>query len=162
MSTNIEKKQKMFEDIIYNYKHLENYCKITAYGIEDDSIYFHPKFELDEDTYISSQSDIGSDKGVLIYAIKFVNKLENIQIEIYDDLIESIIIGYHANKDTVKLALSTLSKIRNHINQLNNYTTDYVHNILIGNSIQGITDNFINELKITNQIVDFMQKTKLQ
>ena len=44
------------------------------------------------------------------------------------------------------LALKTLSNIKNHINQLNMYTSEYVNNILIGNSIKDVTQHFINEL----------------
>ncbi len=155
---NSEKKQKHWEGVYGKYKHLENYCKIEPVGINDDGIYYHPKFTLNDETYLTSQADIGNNNLKSLYALRFISK--DINIEIDESLLDAVIMGYHTNKDIVELALESLSRIREHINQVNCYTQDYVNNILIGNSIQQMTQQFINELQSLNQIVSFMQKQK--
>jgi hypothetical protein len=156
--TNQEKKHQLWESLLTKFKHLENYCKIEVRGLDEDSVYFHPVFVLDEKTKITSQGDT---KNRYIYALNFgiQTDYEYFNIELSDDLLDNVVIGYHTNKEVVLLALSTLDKVRKHINQLNMFTTDYVNNILIGNSITDVTDSFVNELKATNAIVSFMQKT---
>ena len=44
-----------------------------------------------------------------------------------------------------------------HINQLNMYVNDYITNILIGNSLNGITQNFISELKAVKPLPKVFQ-----
>ena len=156
---NQEKKKEFWEKLRTKYTHLLNYCEIAAHGLDDDNIYFHPVFKINENTYISSQCDIGHNND--IYALNFYTENpENFNITIDNSLLDSVIIGYHTNRDIVLLALNTLYRVRNHISQLNNYTTDYIINILLGNSIQEVTKQFISELQATNQIVSFMQNTK--
>lgn len=157
--TNIEKKQELWDKILKKYKHLESYCKIEVVGLENNDIYFHPKFILDDSTYISSQCDVGNNNQH-IYALNFTMKSDNdsISTEIWDDLLEPVIIGYYTNKQVVIIALDVLIKLKNHRNQLNNYITGYIHNILVGNSVNEITREFINELNTTNQLINFMQK----
>jgi len=156
--TNQEKKHQLWESLLTKFKHLENYCKIEVRGLDEDSVYFHPTFVLDEKTKITSQGDT---KKKYLYALNFSvqTDYEYFNIQFPDDLLDNVVIGYHTNKEVVLLALSTLDKVYKHINQLNIFATDYVNNILIGNSITDITDGFINELKATNSIVSFMQKT---
>jgi hypothetical protein len=154
--TNQEKKQELWEKLKGNYSHLENYCKIELQGMEDENIYFHPTFVIDSATKITSQADINTNK--FIYATRFSTK--DFNIDIYEGLVSNIIIGYHANKEQVILALNTLFKVREHARQIENYTNEYISNILVGNSIKEITNSFINELKTTSQLVEFMQKSK--
>lgn len=157
--TNQEKKHKKFEDIISKYTHLESYCTIEVKGLDDDAVYFHTTFKIADNVYITSQSDIGSNSSMNIYALRFII-IDTIHhsIDISEDLLTPIIIGYHTNKDIVMLALKTLSNIKNHINQLNMYTSEYVNNILIGNSIKDVTQHFINELNATNKAIEYLQK----
>jgi hypothetical protein len=158
--TTQEKKNKKFEAIISKYKHLENYCKIEVTGLNDENIYFHVTFKIADDVYITSQSDVGSNDSITMYALRviIINDISNHSIDVSEDLLTSIVIGYHANKDVVMLALTTLSNIKHHVNQLNMYTTDYVNNILIGNSVKETTQCFINELNATNKAIEFLQK----
>lgn len=161
--SNSEKKAQQWSNLYERYKHLEQYCNIVLDGIDDDSMYFHPRFVLDENTYITSQSDIGDNLTFgKLYAMRLFSTVDghNIQIEISDDIFDNIIIGYSTNRDIVILAATTLSRVKDHINQLNMYVNDYITNILIGNSLNGITQNFISELKAVNNVVSFMQKTK--
>ena len=157
--TNQEKKHKKFEEIISKYTHLESYCTIEVKGLDDDAVYFHTTFKIADNVYITSQSDIGSNSSMNIYALRFII-IDTIHhsIDISEDLLTPIIIGYHTNKDIVMLALKTLSNIKNHINQLNMYTSEYVNNILIGNSIKDVTQHFINELNATNRAIEYLQK----
>jgi hypothetical protein len=157
--TNQEKKHVKFEEIVSKYTHLENYCTIEVKGLDDDNIYFHVTFKIADNVYITSQSDISSNNNMNIYALRFIiNDTINHYIDISEDLLISIIIGYYTNKDVVMLALKTLSNIKNHINQLNMYTSEYVNNILIGNSIKDVTQHFINELNATNRAIEYLQK----
>lgn len=159
--TNQEKKHKKWNELLTNYKHLESYCMIEAKGIDDDNIYFHPTFTISNDVYITSQADCGHNNG--IYAFKFViNNGSYHCVEIPEEILSEIIIGYTNNKDIVMLALKTLSNIRTHINNISNYTTEYVHNLLIGNSIKDVTQHFINELDATNKAVEYLQKQPKQ
>lgn len=156
---NQEKKAIAWEKIVSKYKHLENYCKIEVNGLDDDQVYFHPKFTIGDGVYIHSQADVGSNHCISMYAIKFATITPNyFSIDISEELLTSIIIGYHTNKSTVMLALTTLDNVKNHINQLNSYTSEYVNNILIGNSIKEVTQHFINELNATNKAIEFLQK----
>ena len=156
---NKEKKHKKWNELLAKYKHLDNYCIIEAKGLDDDNIYFHPTFTISKDVHITSQADVGTNNG--IYAFKFIINNDGYYcVEISEELLSSVIIGYQTNKDIVMLALRTLGNIRNHINQLNMYTSEYVNNLLIGNSIKDVTQHFINELDATNKAIDFLQKTK--
>jgi len=155
--TNQEKKHKKWNELFPKYKHLESYCIIEAKGIDDDNIYFHPTFTISNDVYIKSQSDCGHNNGV--YAFKFIiNNVSYYCVDIPEEILSEIIIGYTTNKDLVMLALTTLSNIRTHINNINSYTSEYVHHILIGNTIKDVTQHFINELDATNKAVEFLQK----
>jgi hypothetical protein len=160
--TNQEKKQDIWAKLYPKYQHLENYCKIEPRGLDDDNIYFHPMFIIAEDVYISSQSDVGSNIKSGIYGLAFHSGVRNdyFNVEINNDILDAVIIGYHTNKEVVMLALTTMAKVRAHISKLNYYTTDYVQNVLVGNSIKEVSDSFISEIKATTEIVSFMQKAK--
>lgn len=153
--TNTEKKQELFNKIKDSYKHLENYCNITVQGLDEDNIYFHVRFELGDGVFISSQSDTGGYP--LIYALRVY--IDGQSIEIPDDLLDNVIIGYDKNKDAVLLALKTLKKINSHVNKLHSYSSEYIMNIITGASVQELTNVFINELRATSQVVDFMQSS---
>ena len=152
---NAEKKQKLWEEISQNYAHLEPYCKITVIGIEDNSSYFHPKFTIEENTYITSQCDLSSK---YIYALKI--HIDNETIEIYDELLDPIIIGYAENKDIITTALGTLKRIRKHINNLNEFATTYIHNVLINQSIGDISKSIVSELKASEMQINFIKNKK--
>lgn len=156
--TNQEKKQQHWEKIISKYKHLENYCTIEPRGIDDENIYFHPIFRISgDDIYISGQCDIQHNNG--IYGLRFVvNKPTYYSIDIGQRLIDAIITGYHTNKDTLMLAMTTLGNLTTHINALHGYATEYINHILIGNSIKETTQNIINELNVANKSIEFLQK----
>ena len=159
--TNQEQKQELWQSLLAKFSHLENYCKIDVKGLDDDNIYFHPTFIISEDVSITSQCDVGNRN---IYALRVnITGHEYFAIELYEDLLDNVIIGYHTNRDVVLLALKTLSKVKKHIHNLDSYTTEYVNNILVGSSINDITKSFVNELNATNQIISFMQnKSKWQ
>lgn len=154
-------KLELWDTIKSKYSHLENYCTIELGGIEDESPYFHPRFILDGNTYISGQCDIDNKS---LYALRFnhTSEINPIYIEIQDSLLDSLVTGWTCNKEIVKVALETLSKLNNHINNLNCYVNDYITNILIGNSIKEVSDVFIGEIKTTSKLVDYMQSQKLK
>ena len=154
-------KLELWDTIKSKYSHLENYCTIELGGIEDESPYFHPRFILDENTYISGQCDTSNK---YLYALRFnhTSEINPIYIEIQDFLLDSIITGWTCNKETIKVALETLRKLNNHINNLNCYVNDYITNMLIGNSIKEVSDVFIGEIKTTSKLVDYMQSQKLK
>jgi hypothetical protein len=154
--TNLEKKHELWNTLKTRYSHLENYCTIELPGIDEDNIYFHPIFIIDSETRITSQADIGNNN--TIYATNFISS--NFQIEVNESLISNIIIGYHTNKEAVILALDTLYKVREHMRKVERYTNEYITNILVGNSIKEITNAFINEIKTTSSVIEFMQKNK--
>jgi hypothetical protein len=159
--TNKEKKHIKWNQLLINYKHLEKYCIIEAKGIDDDNIYFHPTFTISNNVYVTSQADCGRNNE--IYAFKFIiNDGQYYFVDIPEILLSEIIIGYNTNKDMVMLALKTLANIRNHINNINMYTTEYVNHLLIGNSIKDVTKHFINELDATNKAIEFLQKQNKQ
>lgn len=154
-------KLELCDTIKSKYSHLENYCTIELGGIEDESPYFHPRFILDENTYISGQCDTSNKS---LYALRFnhTSEINPIYIEIQDSLLDSLVTGWTCNKEIVKAALETLSKLNNHINNLNCYVNDYITNMLIGNSIKEVSDAFIGEIKTTSKLVDYMQSQKLK
>ena len=161
--TNQEKKQQHWEKIISKYKHLENYCIIEPRGINDDAIYFHPIFRINgDDIYISGQCDIGHGNNG-IYGLRFVvNTPTFYSVDISEGLIDAIVMGYHTNRDSLMLAMTTLGNLTTHINALHGYANEYITHILIGNSIKETTQNIINELNVSNKSIEFLQKqTKL-
>jgi hypothetical protein len=151
--TNSEKKQKIWSDFFKKISHLENYCKIELSGIDDESVYFHPKFILDDDAFISGQSDTNNR---YVYALSFVFK--DIRVDIYEDLLENLIIGYNQNKNVVLEALITLSKVKQHVRKIDNYTVDFVNNLILGSSISELTTSLINEVKTAEKVISLMQK----
>jgi hypothetical protein len=154
-----EKKQQIFADVKKKYSHLTNYCTIDAQGLGDESPYFHPRFVINEDVYISAQCDT---KTIYPYAFRVNFKTDDVSqcVEIYDGLLDNVIIGWHANKEKVLLAISTLHKVKNHINNLNNYANDYIIQILVGNSLGELTTAFINEFKATQSLIDYIDNNK--
>jgi len=157
--TNQEKKSEQWEKQLESFTHLQNYCTMSARGLDDDSEYYHPTFTLDENVNISAQSDIGPNK--CIYALSFnIQTPEYFKVDIYEALLDAVIVGYHTNKDAVMMALTTLVKIRNHIRNLENFSNDYVNNLLIGESLEELGKSFIEEIKTTNKLVSFMKQSK--
>ena len=156
--TNQEKKQQHWEIQLSKYKHLDNYCIIEANGIDNENIYFHPIFRIKEnEIYISGQCDVQHNNG--IYALRFVvNTPTFYSVDISEALIDAIVMCYHTNKDSLMLAMTTLGNLTNHINQLHSYANDYIHQILIGNSIKEKTQSIINELNVANKSIEFLQK----
>ena len=154
-------KLELWDTIKSKYSHLENYCTIELGGIEDESPYFHPRFILDENTYISGQCDT-SNKSLYALRFNYTSEINPIYIEIQDSLLDSLVTGWTCNKEIVKVALETLSKLNNHINNLHCYVNDYITNMLIGNSIKEVSDAFIGEIKTTSKLVDYMQSQKLK
>ena len=155
--TKQEIKNNLWNELSKKYTHLTEFCSIKLNGIDEDTDYFHPVFVISEDVFITTQCDI---KNKYIYAHRFIWNTKGINMDISDNLLDSLIIGYHTNKDSVELAMDTMAKVKNHINTLQNYTIDYITNILIGNSVNEITDSFINELKANQKLISFMQKNK--
>lgn len=157
--TNTEKKQQIFADIQKKYSHLSIYCSLECDGIADDSMYFHPKFMLDKNTFITSQCDVKSKD---IYATRLHYKVgdANEVVEIYDGLLDSIVVGWYTNKEKVFLACSTLKKVKDHINNLNNYANVYIIQMLMGNSLNELTTAFINEFKVTQNLIDYIDSKK--
>ena len=158
--TNQELKQESFNKLLEHFKHLESYCTISAHGLDDDSIYFHPRFTLNENVYIAGQSDIGANKNMEIYALRLYSTEPKFNVEIYEEILDAVIIGYFTNKPLVELAMNTLSGIRQHISQIEMYTTDYINNLLIGESVSELTKQFINELKSVDKMIEFLKTQK--
>ncbi len=160
IKTNDERKVEVWNKILPKYKHLENYCTITAPGLEGSSPYFHPKFTIDDNINITGQCDLGSN---YMYALRVNIKTYTgsfVSVDISEDLLDSVILGYHTNKDVVMIALTTLQKVKNHINNLDIYLNDYISNTLIGNSVKDITMQIKAELDMTEGIISFIQKNK--
>ena len=55
-----------------------------------------------------------------------------------------------------------MSKLKNHVNNLEEYITNYAVNMIVGNSIKEVSDAFIGEIKTTSKLVDYMQSQKLK
>jgi hypothetical protein len=157
--TNQEKKQQIFADVQKKYSHLSSYCTIEARGLDDDSLYFHPTFIISEDVSVTSQGDTINN---YIYAMRINYKINGVTevVDVPDNLLDQIIVGWHTNQDKVLLAISTLQKVRNHINNLNDYASDYVVQLLMGNSLNELTNSFINEFKTTQKLIEFIDLQK--
>ena len=156
--TNKEKKQTHSEKIIQKFKHLESHCTIILNGIDDDSIYYHPTFVIEEGVYIRSQADIDSNYNSSFYCPKFTSEKDNIYgVEIYEDHLENVIVAYKLKKDAVLLAFDTLKKVNAHVEKMRQYTNEYINNLLIGNSITALSNDFINEIKTTTKVIELMQ-----
>lgn len=155
--TNSERKNTQWNDQKKSFTHLENYCKIEVRGLEDDNIYYHPTFILDENASIHSQADIGNNKS--IYATRFqVLEPNYFSVEISEWLLDNVIVGYATNKESVTLALGTLVKVRDHVRNLDSYANEYVNTILLGDSLEELGKSFIEEIKTTNKLISFMKK----
>lgn len=155
--TNSEKKQEIWAKIAPKFSHLENHCTISLVGIDDDSIYFHPTFEIEEGVSIRCQADGNRSS---LYAPTFNSQGDNIfGLSINDQLIENVIVAWKQNKEIVLIAFDTLKKVNNHVETMKQYTNEYVNNLLIGNSIEQLSGDFINEIKTTTTIISLMQKT---
>lgn len=148
MKTNKELKIEIWNNIHSKIKHLDEYYNTELMGIEDDSVYFHPTFVLDENSFITSQCDINNKH---LYALRY--QCGDMSVDIYDDIFEAIVIGYSVNKDRVMSILNIMIRIKDHSNKINGYIQDFIHNQLIGNSIEETTKNLISELKIQNEIL---------
>ena len=156
---NTEKKQAKWESLFPKYKHLDQYCTIDVKGLDNDSIYFHPTFRLDENTHISSQADCGNNTRKGLYAFKFEQTGEiHFSIDIDEGLLDVIVIGFSARNDIVLEAMLTLARVKKHVDNINIYVSDYIRNVLIGNSIKDITRQITNELASTERVVEHMKK----
>ena len=160
--SNRDQKHNMYTELLSKYKHLENYCKIEVRGLDDDNVYFHISFVINENVFITSQSDCANNREIGVYALNYNDTTSTIvNVGIYEDLLTPIIIGYHTNKAVVSLALTTLHQVKKHISQLDSYTTEYINNLLIGSSIKETTNHFISELNAVNKSVEFLQSQSL-
>jgi hypothetical protein len=160
IKTNDERKVELWNRLLPKYKHLENYCTITVRELETDSPYFHPTFTIDDNINITGQCDLGNN---YMYALRVNIKTYTgsfVSVDISDSLLDSVILGYHTNKDVVIIALTTLQKVKNHINSLDIYLNDYISNTLIGNSVKDITTQIKAELDMTEGIISFIHKNK--
>jgi hypothetical protein len=156
--TNQDKKQHHWDKISNKFKHLENHCTIKLQGIEDDSIYYHPKFIIEEGVYIISQCDIGNNSNSSPYCHRFTSESDNIYgIELYEGYLENVIVSWKINKEVTILAFDTFKKVNSHIEKMRQYTNEYVNNLLVGNSIVELSNDFINEIKTTTQVIKLMQ-----
>jgi len=159
--TNQEKKQAHWDRISQNCKHLEPHCTIVLQGIEDDSIYYHPKFIIEEGVYIMAQADVDNNFNQNFYCPRFTSEKNNIYgIEIYEACLENVIVSWKMNKDVVLLAFDTLKKVNAHVEKMRQYTTEYINNLLIGNSVATLSNDFINEIKTTTKVIELMQSKK--
>jgi hypothetical protein len=157
--TNQEKKQQHWAKISSKFKHLENHCTIKLKGIEDDSIYYHPTFGIEKGVYISSQCDVGNNFNTSLYCPRFTSESDNIYgIELYESYMENVIVSWKLNKEVTILAFDTLKKVNSHVEKMRQYTNEYVNNLLVGNSIVELSNDFINEIKTTTQLINLMQK----
>ena len=158
--SNAEKKQKVWDEIYPTISHLEQYFKIETQRIDDQSQYFHPEFILDENFKIRCQCDIGN---IYMYAIRcmYTQGEIDIELEIDSSLFENVVIGYHLNKEATMYALNTISKIRTHIGNLRDYCDEYVRGVLMGDAMDAISMNFINEIKNTTEVIKHM-KSKIK
>ena len=60
--TNQELKKELSERILKKYNHLESLASISFSGREDNSIYLHTTFTIEEGVTITSQSDVQSNR----------------------------------------------------------------------------------------------------
>jgi hypothetical protein len=152
-----KKKQQVWDLIYPQIKHLESYFTLDLRGIKDDSEYFHPQFILDDNFRIETQCDVES---TYMYAYKcHIKNGERLMcIEIDESIFDAIVIGYSVNKDLVLYALQVMSKIQDHTYQLRDYCNDYIRNLLIGNSVDEVSNAFINEIKTTSAVIKAIQK----
>lgn len=161
MKTNTEKKQEKYNEQIKRYIHLKSYLTLEPKGLEDDSIYYHINFHLDENTFISSQCDVGNNYvNIMPYALKLNRKVNDLteQIDIYESWFDKIVISWLTNRECVLNALTILQRVKEHIRDIESFTTDYVNNLIIGESINDITNKMILELKTVNSLVCEIKK----
>lgn len=159
--TNQEKKQEHWAKIAPKYSHLENHCTIELVGIDDDSIYYHPRFNIEEGVFITTQADVGNNFNRKFYAPRFTSNADSLySIELYEDHLESVIVSWKQNKDVVILAFDTLQKVNSHVDKMRQYTTDYINNLLIGSSVSQLSNDFINEIKTATKVIELMQAKK--
>ena len=156
--TNQDKKQNHWDKISSKFKHLENHCTIELQGIDDDSIYYHPKFNIEKGVCITSQCDVGNNYNASLYCPKFTSESDNIYgIDLYEGYLENVIVSWKLNKEVVILAFDAMQKVNSHVAKMRQYTNEYVNNLLVGNSIVELSNDFINEIKTTTQVIKLMQ-----
>jgi len=154
---NQELKKELWGKWLSENNHLENYCTIECEGLDNNTLYFHPTFILNEQFKIRCQSDIGNK---IIYACKF--KLTNDglfeEYEIPYEWIESVIIGFSNNQEKVVFAIKTFRKIQSHIGTLRDLNFQYVNDIILGNGLKEVTNAITNELRITTEVLQTLKK----
>lgn len=154
--TNQERKQEIWLTLEPKFKHLKNHCVIEPKGVDDEDQYFHPTFTIEDGVYISCQGDAGNK---YLYAFRFTSTNDSIyELPIQDDLLDNIIVSWKQNKEVVLLAFDTLKKVNAHVDKMRSYTTDFINNLLIGNSIEQLSGDFINEIKTATTVISLMQK----
>ncbi len=161
METIQEKKQKQAEKVKNKLKHLEEHCVLTFEGLEQDNVYFHPVITIEKGVTIRMQCDVGSNYNYdnVFYCPTFSSVNDNIfSVKLDENLVDNVVLVWKNNKESVIIAFDTLNKIGKHVDKLRNYTNDYITNLLIGNSVNDLSKDFINEIKTTTSVINFMQK----
>lgn len=154
--TNQQQKQKLWEEIKKKHSHLESYCTIKVKGLEDDNVYFHPIFVLDETTEIKGQCDT---KNKHIYALNVYINNEHV-CDIYDSFLEPCVIGWTQNKEIVLFALDSLFKLKNHVNRINSLSNEFISNILVSNAVEEEANMLINEVRAAQLFIKHTLKQK--
>jgi hypothetical protein len=155
--TNQELKKELWDKWLFENKHLENYCTIECEGLDDNTLYFHPNFILNEQFKIRCQSDTGNK---VIYACKFQVTNDGLyeENEIPYEWLESVIIGFSQNQEKVVFAIKTFYKIQSHIGTLRDLNFRYVNDIILGNGLKEVTNAITNELRITTEVLETLKK----
>ena len=154
---NQELKKELWDKWLSENNHLENYCTIECEGLDDNAVYFHPKFILNENFRIRCQSDTGNK---IIYACKLQMTNDGLyeEYEIPYEWIESVIIGFSNNQEKVVFAIKTFRKIQSHIGTLRDLNFQYVNEIILGNGLKEVTNAITNELRITTEVLGTLKK----
>jgi hypothetical protein len=94
------------------------------------------------------------------YAMRLNQKVNDLTevMEVYENWFEKICISWLTNKESVLNALTILQRVKSHIREIECFVTDYVNNLIIGESISDITNKMILELKTVNSLVSEIKK----
>jgi len=157
--TNQEKKQQLCVKQLESFAHLDGYFTTDVKGLDEGNVYFHIHFILDDSAFISSQSDI-ENVNKNPYAFK-LNITENgilKSINIVDEWFENIVVGWGKNNGKVLQSLKALDSVQSHMRKIEQYTVDYVNNLILGESIDELTNICINELRVVSKTVNNLNK----
>ena len=156
-------KQEHWEKTCEKYKHLKTYCiRIEAKGIEDETIYYHPHFYLDETHYVSAQADIEKLPHLALYATRYISQEGErySSVDIPVEIMDAVVMGFTMNKEIVEVALDILSRLEDYLEKVKAYVNDYTMSLLVGNSATEITRQIISDLQATNKLIEMMQKNR--